>query len=211
MWTRTQFENEYGLSGDVCYPGIDFVPKHESLPRQDRILTASRHYPWKRIDLAFEVLKTLHKPIPTLVVCGDFTPHTLTLKERAVSLGVAEHVDFTGFVSEQKLSTLYSTSLAYVQTSIHEPFGLGPLEAQSYGTPAVVWGDAGVKETVLDAETGFHAKPYDLKDFGERVQHLRSDKESWKRMSRSAKVWAKSFSWGSHMDLLEGVLDEERR
>jgi glycosyltransferase involved in cell wall biosynthesis len=211
MWTRSLFENEYGLSGDVCYPGIDFIPKHESFARQDRIITASRHYPWKRIDLAFEVLKTLQKPMPTLVVCGDFTSHTRTLRERAVSLEVADNVDFTGFVSDKELGNLFSTSLVYVQTSIHEPFGLGPLEAQSYGTPAVVWGDAGVKETVLDTETGFHAKPYDLKDFGGKVQQLRSDETAWRRLSRNARVWATKFSWNSHVDLLEGVLDEARK
>jgi glycosyltransferase involved in cell wall biosynthesis len=75
----------------------------------------------------------------------------------------------------------------------------------------VVWGDAGVKETVQDGETGYHAKPYDVKDFAGKVDILLSDQERWRTMSRNAKVWASRFTWDSHIDLLEGVLDEQRR
>lgn len=211
-WTRSLFEKEYGLTGDVCYPGLNFIPKHDApSSRLNRIITASRHYPWKRVDLAFQVLKQLSEPVPEMVVAGEFTPHTVMLRQIAKDLGVADKVDFTGFVSDEKLSFLYSSSLAYVQPSIYEPFGLGPLEAQSCGTPAVVWGDAGVKETVLDGESGFHAQPYDVTDFASKLQLILTDKVRWEKMSREARIWASSFTWDAHIDLLEGVLDEERR
>ena len=211
-WTRSLFEKEYGLTGDVCYPGLNFMPKHDvASVRLNRIITASRHYPWKRIDLAFQVLKQLSEPVPEMVVAGESTPHTVMLRQIAKNLGVADKVKFSGFVSDEQLSLLYSSSLAYVQPSIYEPFGLGPLEAQSCGTPAVVWGDAGVKETVLDGETGFHAQPYDVTDFASKLRLILTDKSRWEKMSMRARTWASSFTWDTHIDLLEGVLDEERR
>jgi len=125
-WTRSLFEKEYGVSGDVCYPaGPTFVHKHDvSSSRSNMIITASRHYPWKRIDIAFQVLKQLDKPVPLLVVAGEFTPHTIILKQIAKNMGLTDKVNFTGFISDEELSCLYSSSLAYVQTSIREPFGL---------------------------------------------------------------------------------------
>jgi glycosyltransferase involved in cell wall biosynthesis len=146
-----------------------------------------------------------------MVVAGESTTHTELLRQIAENLGVADKAKFTGFISDEQLAFLYSSSLAYVQPSIYEPFGLGPLEAQSCGTPAVVWGDAGVKETVLDGETGFHAQPYDVADFASKLHIILTDKVRWEKMHRQARIWASSFNWDAHIDLLEGVLDEERR
>jgi glycosyltransferase involved in cell wall biosynthesis len=209
-WTKSLFEQEYGLSGDVCYPGIE-VPSSRSEPlRQNIVVTASRHYPWKRIDLAFHVLKRL-KAEPLLVVAGEETSHTATLREIASELSVANRVAFTGFIDDQELFSIFARAKAYIQTSVREPFGLGPLEAQSYGTPAVVWGDAGVRETVLDRETGFHATPYDVGDFASKLELILSNDPRRSEMSRAAQIWASTFSWEAHVDILEGILDEEKR
>jgi glycosyltransferase involved in cell wall biosynthesis len=208
-WTRSRFQQTYGLTGDVCYPALDNIPdKLPNKPRENMIITASRHYPWKRIDLAFDAISMLPNHKPQFVVVGDQTPHTASLKRIVSQLNLNEYVSFTGFVTNTLLTQLYSQSSAYVQTSINEPFGLGPLEAQAYGTPAVVWGDAGVRETVLDGESGFHAKPYDLNDFVDKLESILVDKELWHIMSRTAHAWASIFTWKNHIDHLEHVMDE---
>jgi len=209
-WTRTQFEKKYGLSGTVCYPAIE---QSNPLPfnRFLQIITASRHYPWKRIDLAFHILKALKDQVAKLIVAGEETSYTKTLLQAVYDLELSNRVQFTGFISDDDLTTLYATSMAYVQTSISEPFGLGPLEAQSFGTPAVVWGDAGVRETVLDGETGFYAEPYDVSDFASKLQMLIDDYALWQSFSKEARIWSRNFSWDNHIDILEGVFDERRR
>ena len=210
-WTRMLFKKEYGLGGKICYPGIQIPRTRTESVRENMIITASRHYPWKRIDLAFEVLKRLKEPRPSLVVTGQETSHTPILREISVRMGLSDRIRFTGFVTDHDLFNLYAHAEAYVQTSICEPFGLGPLEAQSVGAPAVVWGDAGVRETVLDGESGFHAKPYDVNDFADKLNLILSNTAKQREMSRAAKIWASTFSWDTHIDLLEGVLDEERQ
>jgi len=210
-WTRKRFEEEYGLSGDVCYPAINpsLTPKMQK--RKNQVVIASRHYPWKRVDLAFSILKLLRSKTPGLLVTGRETAYTNFLKSAAAKAGVKEHVTFTGYLDDIKLAESFSQSRAYLQTSIQEPFGLSPIEAQSYGTPAVVWNDAGVKETVRDNETGFHAKAYDIRDFAEKLDTLLTDNERWQRMSRNASEWASKFNWTTHIDTLENVLEEERK
>lgn len=210
-WTRSLFEKEYGVTGEVCYPAIDMSLKPKIDKRENQVVIASRHYPWKRIDLAFSILNQLKAETPRLLVTGRETQYTRILKAAAARSGVSDHIIFTGFVDDDRLAQMYSQARAYMQTSIYEPFGLSPVEAQWYGTPAVVWNDGGVKETVLDGETGFHAKAYDLADFAQKVDVLLSDDQTWRRMSRNAKTWASSFNWDSHIDKLEAVLDEERR
>ena len=203
-WTKQQFEETYNLTGEVCYPAIT-SPSHISGERKDWLLTANRHYPWKRIDLAFEVLK--HVQGFDLFVTGEPTQHTPFLVEAAKQREVAGCVHFTGFITNVELQQLYSQSMGYIQTSVQEPFGMSSIEAQSFGVPAVVWGDAGVKETVLDGETGFHATPYDLGDFERKTLSV-VDKGTWGYMSREAKIWGSTFTWDTHVDLLEHTLEE---
>ena len=210
-WTKKLFQEEYGVTGKVCYPAVDTSLETKPTERKNTVVIAARHYPWKRIDLAFAVLRELKSKKPDLLVTGRETEHTRFLKSAAANSGVSEHIKFTGYVDDATLIRLYSEARAYVQTSIYEPFGLSPVEAQLNGAPAVVWRDAGVQETVLDGETGFHAKPYEVADFAEKLDTLLSDDQMWRAMSREARPWASTFNWKTHGDLLEGVLDEQRR
>lgn len=210
-WTKMLFAKAYGLGGETCYPGISL---HGPLPpreRKNQVVTAARHYPWKRIDLALEVLKQLRLEAPDLVITGKETPYTAVLRSAVQRLGLERRVSFSGFVSDERLSEIFLESRGYLQTSIQEPFGLSPLEAQSYGLPAVVWGDAGTKETVIDGETGFLAKPYDTADFAAKLDRVLSDAPLWSRMSREAERWASTFTWESHLDKLEAALNEARK
>ncbi|QQG49300.1 MAG: glycosyltransferase family 4 protein [archaeon] len=209
-WTRGLFSQEYRVGGSTCYPGVD-PPIVRGAIRHNQVVMAARHYPWKRIDLAFEVIRRLKGNIPKLMITGKETSTTPTLRKRASDLGVSNLVDFTGYLDDETLSRCFAESKAYIQTSIAEPFGLGPLEAQAHGVPAVVWGDSGVKETVLDGETGFHAKPYDLDDFASKLQTILTDQELWRKMSARAVEWASSFTWDRHLDIVEAaVIDAQK-
>lgn len=206
-YTRKWFESQYGLSGEVCYPAIDYSP-FPIMKRKNQIAIVARHYPWKRIDLAFQILSKM-KEQPNLVVAGQETAYTRTLKQAAEPLG--NRVTFTGFISDRALRRLYAESRAYMQTSICEPFGIVSLEAQGFGCPAVVWGDAGIRETVLDGETGYHAKPYLVDDFSMWLDRIFEDKDMWNIMSQTAKSWASTFTWKAHIDQLESILEEESK
>ena len=208
--TRALFRKEYGLDGEVCYPGIT-APMDEWRERKRASLVMSaRQYPWKRIDIALEVMKRLQSVwSPQLVVTGTKTPLNTSLVTLSKNLGIQDKVSFLGEVSPHDLIRLYATASVYIQTSIYEPFGMSSLEAQSYGTPAVVWGDAGLKETVVDGKTGYHASPYDVNDFASKVGNLFEDQKAWAEMSVNARLWAAlpQFSWERHVDIVEKTLE----
>jgi glycosyltransferase involved in cell wall biosynthesis len=211
--TKELFHDAYGLGGTVCYPGV-IPPKKSSVKKRgNELLMTARHYPWKRIDLGLEVVRRLrHRPNLKLLVVGGFTELTPWLTKMARNMGVLDRVLFVGDVTSELLEQYYDEASIYIQTSVYEPFGISSLEAQSHGMPAVVWGDAGLKETVLDSETGFHATPYDVEDFAKKVDLLLEDEELLKAMSKNASRWASSnmFSWESHVDIVEETLLQAR-
>jgi glycosyltransferase involved in cell wall biosynthesis len=64
-----------------------------------------------------------------------------------------EHVTFVGRVSDEVLRQLYSACRALIFPS-REDFGLAPLEAHASGCPVVAYGVGGVRETMIDGQTG---------------------------------------------------------
>jgi glycosyltransferase involved in cell wall biosynthesis len=67
-------------------------------------------------------------------------------------LGCAEHVEFTGYVSD--IEPIYEQATLFVLASRHEGLSNALLEAQSYGLPAVVSDIPGNRAVVLDGVTG---------------------------------------------------------
>lgn len=68
------------------------------------------------------------------------------LVDLAAGLGIGQNVIFTDFQRGKKWRDAYAVGDLFVMPSVSEPFGLTPLEAISYGTPALVSKQSGVSE-----------------------------------------------------------------
>jgi glycosyltransferase involved in cell wall biosynthesis len=66
-------------------------------------------------------------------------------------LGLEDLVIFTGHVPDKDLPALYSGATLAVFPSVHEGFGLAPIEAMACGTPLIAHSAGAVKEVVGDA------------------------------------------------------------
>ena len=72
-----------------------------------------------------------------------------------VDQSVRDNIIFHGFLSEQDLATLYSTSMALAMPSRSEGFGLVYIESMRYGLPVVASIHDAAGEVVKDKETGY--------------------------------------------------------
>ena len=70
------------------------------------------------------------------------------LIELAAELGIADKVLFTGFQRGKNWRDAYGVADLFVLPSVSEPFGLTPLEAIGYGTPALISKQSGVSEVL---------------------------------------------------------------
>lgn len=72
------------------------------------------------------------------------------LIEQAAALGISKNIIFTGFQRGKRWRDAYAIADLFVMPSISEPFGLTPLEAIGYGTPALISRQSGVAEVITN-------------------------------------------------------------
>lgn len=103
---------------------------------------------------------------------------------------------------------MLSASTVFVCPSIYEPFGIVNVEAMGTGTAVVASAVGGIKEVVVDGETGrlvqydadSQGNPQDrekfARDFAERVNEVATDWEKARRFGQAGRARAlEKFSW----------------
>jgi glycogen synthase len=96
---------------------------------------------------AKEVVSRAPKTLFLIVGSGE---QERELLELAAELGIGRNVVFTGFQRGKAWRDAYAIGDLFVMPSISEPFGLTPLEAVGYGTPALVSKQSGVAEVLTN-------------------------------------------------------------
>lgn len=79
---------------------------------------------------------------------GDMLPRTI---RRAADLGLADKMNFLGFLDGADVHRAFQMADLYVMPSVSEPFGLVALEALKNGTPVLMSKQSGVSEVVHNA------------------------------------------------------------
>lgn len=95
-----------------------------------------------------------------VVLCAGApdTPEIAAEMQQAVAAAREHHGEIVWIekmVTRPEAIALYSAASVFVCPSIYEPFGIINLEAMACGTPVVASAVGGIKEVVVDGETGF--------------------------------------------------------
>ncbi len=96
---------------------------------------------------AKEVVAHAPKTMFLIVGSGEQYYELLTL---AAELGISKHVVFTEFQRGKRWRDAFGIGDLFVMPSISEPFGITPLEAIGYGTPALISKQSGVSEVIMN-------------------------------------------------------------
>ncbi|PYI81249.1 MAG: glycogen synthase [Verrucomicrobia bacterium] len=115
-------------------------------------------------------------------------------------------------VDQQTACELYSHAAVFICPSIYEPFGIINLEAMACETPVVASAVGGIKEVVIEGETGFlvpleqmKESPFEAidpekfaRDLAERVNELMKHPELRERFGKAGrKRVEENFSWSA--------------
>lgn len=199
---RDRVRNAYGVEAEVLHPphGVDSHGAQQAVPHLDPgfLLCVSRLMSYKNVDVVVDAMRNL--PSDRLIVVGT-GPQEQELRAAAPS-----NVTLLGAVSDPHLRWLYANASGLVAAS-YEDFGLTPIEAAAFGTPAAVLRWGGFLDTLDEGTTGvFFDDPTPLA-VAEAVHRLRS--ERWDADAIAAA--AEAFSEDRFVTRLREVVAEEAR
>lgn len=157
---------------------------------------------------AFEIAK---KSVPDLQmkIAGDTSSlyGKKVLKMIAVS-PYKNDIEYFGKVSiEQKIELMQKSHIIGV-TSVKEGWGLIVTEANSQGTPAVVYDIDGLRDSVQSGETGVIVTQNTPKDLAEGIIHLLKDSEEYAKIRRNAWQWSQEFDFKKSYQIVINVIND---
>jgi glycosyltransferase involved in cell wall biosynthesis len=211
--TRADLEHFYRLPREkvrVVPLGVDrkFFEIAGARNPEPFLLSVSTLHPHKNLDRLLRVFAEFRREQPgfRLVIAGLRGFDAASLERLRDSLGLAEAVEFTGWIPREKLYELYARADSFLYPSTFEGFGLPVLEAMAAGVPTACSRIEPLAATAGDGALMFD--PADDAALLDAMRRLTSDKELRSRLRASGHRRATLFSWSKTAQQTLGALLE---
>ncbi len=170
------------------------------------LLAIGRVVPEKGFDVALAAMPEIlaKRPDARLTIAGD-GPEKAQLEKQVETLGVQSAVNFTGWVTPEKVYELINgASLVVVPSRWREAFGLVALQASQMARPVVATEVGGLPEVVANGQTGLIVAKENPTELAKAVLHLADSPEQSAKMGIAGRERAKEmFNWDKHIDEYE--------
>jgi len=209
-FTRVNVLNAYGYNAEVCYPGVDtgtFASSAAS--REGYVLSVGALTPMKGFDFVIMALGSLpeHERPPLLIISNYQEDRELQyLRELASQNGV--QLTCLTNLSDSQLKTYYERAGCIAYAPVNEPFGLVALEAMASSVPIVGVDEGGIKETIIDNDTGRLVERNQVA-FGKAIKQVLQDSDYATALGRAGRQSVlEKWTWTAHIEKLEKHLLE---
>jgi glycosyltransferase involved in cell wall biosynthesis len=194
----------------VIHNGVDFerfhakaVPLEQKDPELREFVGVGALKPRKGFDIAIRAFQEVVERHPNTrykVIGRGPEGYRKHLEALTRSLGLEEHVKFTGVLTREKLIEEMAGSYAYVHTPIarnwhFEGFGIVYVEANACGLPAIGSDSGGVPDAIVHGVTGLLVREHDPKTTAEAISELLEEPQQYRAMTQGAVDWAKRHDW----------------
>ena len=159
------------------------------------VLAVSTLHPHKNLDGLLRAFAEFRRRRPgfRLVVTGMHGFFTGPLHELRDSLGLAEEVEFPGWIPREDLYDLYRRAWAFVYPSLFEGFGLPVLEALAAGVPSACSNVEPIAGIAGNAALQFD--PHDPAAIAAALDRVVGEEDLRERLAIDGPRRAGEFSW----------------
>ena len=169
----------------------------------NRIIFAGQIIRGKGLDALLRALALCRQPF-RLTVLGSGS-HQAACERLAHELGLADRVEFPGFVPFEKLAEFYQeATLVAVPSLWPEPIATIGLEVLRYGLPVVGFDAGGIRDWLRDGETGFLIPWMDLRTMAEKIDYLLSHKDEARRLGEQGRDFVnREYAFDSYIERMK--------
>ncbi len=208
-WLADEMTEFYGLDPSrirVIHNGIgeswfDDYPDARTTHNGARRIVAVN---MKGVDIALRAFAKIRERHDAVLELYGVHKETERYKALARELGVADRVEFCGFVDNALLPARIAGAHALVNPTEKDNYPQVLQEVQALGIPAVTTSVGGIPEIVLDGQTGILCSRLETEPFAEGLDRLLGDPALQQRMrdfgkSRARDLWL----WPNAVERLE--------
>ena len=139
------------------------------IPDKPVLLFVGRLDPEKKIEETLRAVALALLKIDFCFVIVGKGIKKAALEEQARKLGIADHVIFTGFVSNADLPAVYRLSTCFIISSTAELLSLGTLQGMAAGLPVIAVEAGALGELVRTGVNGYLYKTGDVASMAESI------------------------------------------
>ena len=174
------------------------------IPKQNRVLVSvGRLAKEKNLEEILEYFARLLEEGAenmTLLIAGD-GPNREDLQNLSISLGIGDHVRFTGMIAPDEVWAYYQLGDVFVCASNSETQGITYIEALASGVPALCRKDECLEGVITDGCNGFQYETYEY--FHMHLSYLLEDDARRQEMGVMAREMAEEFSTWNFCTMVE--------
>lgn len=217
--TKDMIVKDYGIPADKILVAHNSLNPWELEPLDDAnaycYLSAKKASGYKIVGSVGRL--TIQKGLPNLLYAAkaviDRAPKTIflivgsgeqyyELIELAARLGIGRNVVFTGFLRGKRWRDAYAIADLFVMPSISEPFGLTPLEAIGYGTPALISKQSGVSEVIMNC---LKVDFWDIDEMANQIAAVVQNNALGSELHANSYQEFSRLSWGQCAEKLDNI------
>ncbi|MFN2601966.1 MAG: glycosyltransferase family 4 protein [Gemmatimonadaceae bacterium] len=194
----------------VVYNGVDtdyLTPDPSLRSPTPLFIYIGRLKRYKGVDLVIRSFAQLKNEKAALEIAGtgDYRP---ALEALTREVGIESRVRFLGFIPEESKLALLRRAWAATLASPKEGWGISNMEAAACGTPVVASDSPGIRESVIDGETGFLVPHGDVAAMADAMRRLAESPSLVESMGKAGRRFAEGFSWEKSADGTIAHLEE---
>jgi glycosyltransferase involved in cell wall biosynthesis len=181
----------------VIYNGVDsdrLTPNPVERAEKPLFVYLGRLKKYKRVDVVIRAFAELNVPEATLEIAGT-GDYRAQLEGLVNSLDLNDRVKFLGFISEEEKLHLLRRAWASTLASPKEGWGISNLEAAACATPVIAANSPGIRESVIDGETGFLVPPDDPSAMTAAMRGIVESRDLVNVLGAAGRRFAQNFTW----------------
>ena len=200
-WTAREIEHHVGVPRRLAVIPNGVAPRwlrRDSHPDESGapyFLFVGSVKPHKNVNRLLDAFATVAGELPQRLVIAGRADGMLTVDHRAVERASAlgDRVQYVGAVTPGELDQLVRKCDALVLPSIHEGFGLPPLEALAAGRPVAVSALPPLEEVCGPMAEYFD--PLDVPSIADALRRLARRVPDTEEIIECRRAWARQFDW----------------
>lgn len=181
----------------VIYNGVDvqsLTPDPNARSTVPLFSYLGRLKRYKRVDTVIRAFALLDRHDARLEIAGKGDDRD-RLERLVAKLGLDDRVRFLGYITETEKRDLLRRSWATVLASPKEGWGISNLESAACGTPVIAADSPGIRESVVDGDTGFLVPGADVAAYAAAMRGLLQSPELVETLGANARRFAETFTW----------------